>query len=289
MPPKLKGRILLESFDYNFVMNYFKEKDVKKIKSFKFDFIQWHEKDYVFNVILNRPNKKNALHPQMINEIAFVFQYVSLNNNLRALVLKANGDVFCSGLDLKAIGGDVEKNNSTVPKPNSKILISEIFDKLYKPKICQLEGDVYAGGFLLIAGCNYVVSVDGLKFGLPEVKRGIFPMQVMESLSKIMSVRNVIDWCVRGYNLDVKKAKKWGLVSKIAKEAEIESVVFKWLREVTSNSPIAIKYGMEAIDKISSSKSNYKYLSKMLDLVLVSDDAKEGVIAFNEKRKPNWK
>jgi enoyl-CoA hydratase/carnithine racemase len=270
-------------------MNYFKEKDVKKIKSFKFDFIQWHEKDYVFNVILNRPNKKNALHPQMINEIAFVFQYVSLNNNLRALVLKANGDVFCSGLDLKAIGGDVEKNNSTVPKPNSKILISEIFDKLYKPKICQLEGDVYAGGFLLIAGCNYVVSVDGLKFGLPEVKRGIFPMQVMESLSKIMSVRNVIDWCVRGYNLDVKKAKKWGLVSKIAKEAEIESVVFKWLREVTSNSPIAIKYGMEAIDKISSSKSNYKYLSKMLDLVLVSDDAKEGVIAFNEKRKPNWK
>ena len=289
MPPKLKGRILLESFDYNFVMNYFKEKDVKKIKSFKFDFIQWHEKDYVFNVILNRPNKKNALHPQMINEIAFVFQYVSLNNNLRALVLKANGDVFCSGLDLKAIGGDIEKNNSTVPKPNSKILISEIFDKLYKPKICQLEGDVYAGGFLLIAGCNYVVSVDGLKFGLPEVKRGIFPMQVMESLSKIMSVRNVIDWCVRGYNLDVKKAKKWGLVSKIAKEAEIESVVFKWLREVTSNSPIAIKYGMEAIDKISSSKSNYKYLSKMLDLVLVSDDAKEGVIAFNEKRKPNWK
>ena len=279
----------MESFDYNFVMNYFKEKDVKKIKSFKFDFIQWHEKDYVFNVILNRPNKKNALHPQMINEIAFVFQYVSLNNNLRALVLKANGDVFCSGLDLKAIGGDIEKNNSTVPKPNSKILISEIFDKLYKPKICQLEGDVYAGGFLLIAGCNYVVSVDGLKFGLPEVKRGIFPMQVMESLSKIMSVRNVIDWCVRGYNLDVKKAKKWGLVSKIAKEAEIESVVFKWLREVTSNSPIAIKYGMEAIDKISSSKSNYKYLSKMLDLVLVSDDAKEGVIAFNEKRKPNWK
>ena len=269
-------------------MNYFKEKDVKKIKSFKFDFIQWNEKDYVINVILNRPNKKNALHPQMINEIAFVFQYVSLNNNLRALVLKANGDVFCSGLDLKAVAGNVEKNNSTVPKPSSKILISEIFNKLYKPKICQLEGDVYAGGFLLVAGCNYVVSVDGIKFGLPEVKRGIFPMQVMESLSKVMSVRNVIDWCIRGYNLDVKKAEKWGLVSKIVNQAEIESVVSKWLNEVTSNSPIAIKLGLEASDKINSSELNHEYLSKMLDNVLKSDDAIEGLKAFKEKRRPKW-
>ena len=270
-------------------MNYFKEKDVKKIKSFKFDFIQWNEKDYVFNVILNRPNKKNALHPQMINEIAFVFQYVSFNNNLRALVLKANGDVFCSGLDLKAVAGNVEKNNSTVPKPNSKILISEIFNKLYKPKICQLEGDVYAGGFLLITGCNYVVSVDGIKFGLPEVKRGIFPMQVMESLSKVMSIRNVIDWCIRGYNLDVKTAYSWGLISKIVDKADIESDVSKWLKEVTSNSPFAIKHGLEAMDNIISSESNHEYLSQMLDLVLKSNDAKEGIAAFKEKRNPNWK
>ena len=163
----------------------------------------------------------------MINEIAFVFQYVSLNNNIRALVLKANGDVFCSGLDLKAVAGNVEKNNSTVPKPSSKILISEIFNKLYKPKICQLEGDVYAGGFLLIAGCNYVVSTDGLKLCLPEVKRGIFPMQVMESLSKIMSIRNVIDWCIRGYNLDVKTAQSWGLISEIASTDNINSVISK--------------------------------------------------------------
>ena len=179
-------------------MSYFNNKDIVNIKSFKFDFIQWHEKDHVIIVTLDRPNKKNALHPQMINEIAFAFQYASFNKNIRALLLKANGDVFCSGLDLKAIKGDLEKNKSTIPQPNSKILIGEIFNKLYKPKICQLEGDVYAGGLLLVAGCNYVVSLEDLKLGLPEVKRGIFPMQVMQSLSKIISFRNVIDWCIRG-------------------------------------------------------------------------------------------
>jgi len=242
-------------------MKYFNENDVKNIKSYNFDFIEFEESNHVFTLTLDRPKKKNALNPQMINEIAFAFQYVSTKDSIRALLLKSNGDIFCSGLDLKAINGEIEKNNSTVPKANSKILIGELFNKLYKPKICQLEGDVYAGGFLLIAGCNYVVSIDGLKLGLPEVKRGIFPMQVMESLSKIISSRNVIDWCIRG----------------------------NWLNEVVSNSPIAIQYGLEAFDKINSSESNHKYLLEMLELVLKSDDAIEGIAAFKEKRNPNWK
>ena len=270
-------------------MSYFNDKDIKNIKSFKFDFIQWHEKDHVIVITLDRPNKKNALHPQMINEIAFTFQYASFNKNIRALLLKANGDVFCSGLDLKAINGDLEKNKSTIPQPNSKILIGEIFNKLYKPKICQLEGDVYAGGLLLVAGCNYVVSLEDLKLGLPEVKRGIFPMQVMQSLSKIISFRNVIDWCIRGYNLKVKTAHSWGLISEIVTKNNMDSFVSNWLSEVVSNSPMAIQYGLEAFDTINSSESNHKYLLEMLELVLNSDDAKEGIAAIKEKRNPDWK
>ena len=279
----------MEFFDYNFFMNYFKEKDVKKIKSYKFDFIELDETDFVFTVTLNRPKKKNALHPQMINEIAFAFQYAFYNNNIRAVLLKSNGDVFCSGMDLKALAGDIEKNNSTIPEPNSKILIGELFNKLYKPKICQLNGDVYAGGILLVAGCNYVISTKNIKLGLPEVKRGIFPMQVMESLSKIISIRNVIDWCVRGYNLDVSIAKKWGLVSRVVKKEVLENETQKWLMEVTSNSPTAIRLGLEALDKINSSELNHLYLSEMLEKVLNSADAKEGIDAFKNKRTPDWK
>jgi enoyl-CoA hydratase/carnithine racemase len=114
-------------------------------------------------------------------------------------------------------------------------------------------------------------------------------MQVMESLSKIMSIRNVIDWCIRGYNLDVKTAQSWGLISEIASTDNIDLVISKWLDEVTSNSPKAIQYGLEAFDKINSSESNHKYLSQMLEQVLNSDDAKEGIAAFKEKRNPNWK
>ena len=163
-------------------MGYFKLEDIKKINTLKFHFIQWNEKNHVLTVFLDRSNKKNALHPKMINEIAFVFQYASYNDNVRALLLKANGDVFCSGLDLKAVSGDLENNISTVPKPNSKILIAEIFNKLYKPKICQLEGDVYAGGLLLVAGCNYVVSLNNLKLMIESWGRVI-----RESINPILS------------------------------------------------------------------------------------------------------
>ena len=270
-------------------MNFYKEKDIQNIKSYKFDFIELDETDHVFTVTLNRPKKKNALHPQMINEIAFAFQYAFYNNNIRVVLLKSNGDVFCSGMDLKALAGDIEKNNSTIPEPNSKILIGELFNKLYKPKICQLNGDVYAGGILLVAGCNYVISTKNIKLGLPEVKRGIFPMQVMESLSKIISIRNVIDWCVRGYNLDVSIAKKWGLVSKVVKKEVLENETQKWLMEVTSNSPTAIRLGLEALDKINSSELNHLYLSEMLEKVLNSADAKEGIDAFKNKKTPDWK
>ena len=82
---------------------------------------------------------------------------------------------------------------------------------------------------------------------------------------------------------------KLGLISKIVDQANIESDVSKWLKEVTRNSPFAIKNGLEAMDNIKSSESNHEYLLKMLELVLKSDDAIEGIAAFKEKRNPNWK
>jgi 1,4-dihydroxy-2-naphthoyl-CoA synthase len=84
-------------------------------------------------------------------------------------------------------------------------------------------------------------------------------------------------------------AHSLGLVSKICSKENIDLIVNNWLKVVTDNSPRAIQYGLEAFDKISSSESNHEYLLKMLELVLNSDDAKEGVSAFKEKRNPNWK
>jgi enoyl-CoA hydratase/carnithine racemase len=81
-----------------------------------------------------------------------------------------------------------------------KYTIGQIFISLHKPSIAKVEGDVYAGGFLLLCGVRFVLANRGLKFGLPEVKRGLYPFQVMAALMEVMPARKVLDWCVRGYN-----------------------------------------------------------------------------------------
>jgi len=271
-------------------MELFESKEVTKlkIKAHNFHFIIYNIKEHVLTITLNRPNKKNALHPQMINEIALIMEYAKIAKNIRAIIIEAKGDVFCSGMDLKAIKGEIEPNNSTIPKPKKEILIAELFNKCYKPIISKVTGNVYAGGYLLIASSTYVVALNNLKFGLPEVKRGLFPMQVMASLLRIIPARKVLNWCLSGYTIDAKKAKKWGLISKLASHSNINKVVKKWVDNIKENSPKAISLGIEAYDYILDDSKKHKYLLKMLQKNIKSKDAKEGMASFIEKRKPNW-
>ena len=114
-------------------------------------------------------------------------------------------------------------------------------------------------------------------------------MQVMGLLMRVMMPRNIIDWCIRGYSLSAKKAKKWGLISKVVPQNKIDQEVQSWVKNILENSPEAISLGLEAFEKLIDQEKNQKYLAKMLDKVLISDDAKEGITAFKEKRKPSWK
>ena len=269
-------------------MNNYNNNQVENLSNFHFSFLNLEENNNVFKITLNRPNKKNALHPQMVNEIAFAMHYAHFKMSIWMVLFEAEGTVFCSGADLKAMSGDVEPNDSTIPLPNNEILIGELFNKIYKPTIAVVNKDVYAGGFLILAGCLFVVANNRLNFSLPEVKRGLFPMQVMASLINIMPKRKVLDWCVRGYSITAKEAHSLGLLSHICNEDEIHSVTNKLVEEIKENSPKAISLGLEAYDNLYNTNNEHEYLSEMLNKMQQNDDAKEGLSAFKEKRKPNW-
>ena len=182
----------------------------------------------------------------------------------------------------------IRDSNSTIPQPNGEVLIGELFNKVYKPTIAKVTGDVYAGGFFFLAGCNIVVAQDAIKFGLPEVKRGIYPFQVMAALLKVMPARKVVDWCIRGYNLPVEEALRYGLVSEVTEAENIDAAVQKIIDELKQNSPSAIRYGLEAYDKIQPTAAEHKYLFDILQKTIGTKDGQEGLRAFREKRKPNW-
>ena len=113
-------------------------------------------------------------------------------------------------------------------------------------------------------------------------------MQVMASLINIMPKRKVLDWCVRGYSITAKEAHSLGLLSHICSKDKIESVTNKLVEEIKENSPKAISLGLEAYDNLYNINNEHEYLSEMLNKMQQNDDAKEGLSAFKEKRKPNW-
>ncbi len=224
----------------------------------------------------------------MLNELAFALQYADKNKNIRVLVLRAKGDVFCSGLDLSAMHGKIDKHKSSIGKPSKEVLLVNLWTGLSKPSMAIVQGNVYAGGYLLLACCTYVVADNSLKFSLPETRRGIFPMQVMGVLMRVIPPRVLLDWCIRGYEIDAQKAEQWGLVSMAVKKDDIEFQANKWIKEVIANSPKAISLGMQAYSSIVDDEKNQKYLKSMLDKVIDTNDAKEGLKAFKEKRDPKW-
>ena len=190
-------------------MNYYSKDKTNKIHNENFEFIKFNQQNHLITITLNRPQKRNAIHPQTINELAFLLQYIHYEKKIRVIVLESSGSVFCSGLDLDAIYGKAEAHNSSIPNSKKKILLGQILTEVHKPIISKVEGNVYAGGYIYLACSTYVIASDDLEFSLPEVKRGIFPMQGMGLLMRIMTPRNIIDWCIRGYSLSAKKAKKW--------------------------------------------------------------------------------
>lgn len=269
-------------------MNLYTKGQTAQIHEQTFSFLEIDISDHVLRITLDRANKKNALHPQMLNEIAYSLQYAHHEKNIWIIVIQAKGNVFCAGADLKAMAGFVEPNDSSIPEPAQTLLIGELFNKVHKPTIAKITGDVYAGGFFFLAGCNIVLAQDDVKFGLPEVKRGIFPFQVMAALMRVMPSRKVLDWCIRGYNLPVREAERFGLVSQVVGAEKMEEETEKLIEELKQNSPTALRKGLEAYDHIQPSAEQHKYLMKMLQQTIGSKDGQEGLKAFREKRAPQW-
>jgi len=261
-------------------MNHYTKEQTANIHTETFAFIKVAETDHVLTITLDREAKKNALHPQTVNELAFAMQYAHDEKDIWVVLMQAKGNVFCAGADLKAFMGMLGEYDSSIPAPKGEVLLGELFNKIHKPTIAKITGDVYAGGFFFLAGSHIVVAQDMVKFGLPEVKRGLYPFQVMASLMRVMPARKV--------NLPVDEAEKYGLVTKVTTTERIDEEVNAIIKELKQNSPTAIRMGLAAYDHIQPAAETHHYLMDMLQKTITSKDGQEGLTAFREKRAPNW-
>lgn len=270
-------------------MNYTSEQALK-LKEYTFAHLLVEENDHLLTLTMNRPEKKNALNPVLFKELTFALNYAHYNHEIWAVAIAAKGDVFCAGADLKAFAGQTEETISTVPEPKGEIVMGDVFTGLHKPCIAKVHAPVFAGGFLIICGCSHVIATQNATFSLPEVKRGLFPFQVMQSMLQVMSPRAVLDFCIRAKSATAQEAEKLGLVSKVVESEKLDAVVQALVDEVFQFSPSAIRLGLQAFDNLKnvSSADAHKYLKEMLGKAIQTEDAAEGLKAFIEKRKPVW-
>jgi enoyl-CoA hydratase/carnithine racemase len=269
----------------------FDSQAVENFASQTFAFLEIEESNHVLTINLNRPEKKNAFTPTLLHELAYALAYARHNPQVWAVVLAAKGDVFCAGMDLKvAAGAPEDPNNSTIPRPGGEVLIGEELLQVHKPVIGRIQGPVLAGGFLLICGCTYVVASDRATFSLPEAKRGLWPMQVMASLRPILPARVLLDLCLRCPTLSAAEAMKIGLITHSVPADTLDTAIAGLTAEIFEQSPTAIRMGFEAFEALRSVPEDqaHAYLKGQLMKLIGSADAREGMQAFLQKRKPEW-
>ena len=239
----------------------------------------------IMTITLNRPEKKNALNNVMMNEINYALAYAKQEKSVRVVVFAAKGDIFCAGADLSRTNSD-----SNVPKLDNADDISLAIRHLYKPVICKIQGSVLAGALLIVTNSTHAIAVNEATFSAPEIHRGLWPFMVMAGLFRVMPKRAGLDFIMRGMPIDSKKAMNWGLINEAVKKEELDKKVDKLAVELASLAPETMQFGLEAYEKQDSKSFDeaLPYLNEQIAKCFEGKDAKEGISAFLEKRKPNW-
>lgn len=239
-------------------------------------------------ITINRPDKRNALHAGVIEGIRAGIRRAHADPAVRAIVLTAAGEkAFCAGGDLqpgKGFAFDFSQPNLAYADLLREAQAATL------PIVARVNGTCMAGGMGLLCMVDMAVAADHALFGLPEVKVGVFPMQVLSLLQNLAPRRVVREWALTGEPFDAVTAQAHGLVNHVVPAAELDVKVDWLIARLADKSPTAIrrgKYAMRAIEAMSFEQA-IAYTESQIGLLALTEDAKEGLAAFNEKRRPAW-
>lgn len=246
--------------------------------------------NYVLTITLNRPEKKNAINDVMSNEIIYSLTFAKQSDDIRVVKIEANGDVFCAGGDLKNMWSKNDETISTVPKLGDVEDISLMLRNINKPVISKIQGNVLAGALMIVCNSTHAIATSDSNFMAPEIKRGIWPFMVMAGLFRVMPKRQGLDFIMRGEAINANEAKKYGLINDHVPSQELDSTIDLLTRSLVKLPPNTMKMGLSAYnmqDQMAFDEA-LPFLRKQIKLCIDSDDAKEGIQAFLDKRQPSW-
>lgn len=239
-------------------------------------------------ITINRPDKRNAINADVVKGIRDGYAQAHANSEIRVIILTAAGEkAFCAGADLQP--GKAFTFDHSRPNVDYADMLREAQNATL-PAIARVNGTCMAGGMGLLCMTDIAVAADHALFGLPEVKVGVFPMQVFSLLQNIAPRRIIREWALSGEPFGAAEAKAAGLVNHVVPAAELDAKTDWLVGRIADKSPTAIrrgKYALRAIEAMSFDEA-IAYTESQIAVLAQTEDAKEGLAAFNEKRKPVW-
>jgi len=237
-------------------------------------------------VTLNRPERRNSLTIELLNELVASIKVASDQADERVLILRGAGPAFCTGLDLKE-AADRKKAHMTAE------LVAKALTTLAETRlvtIAAVHGAAVAGGAGIMSACDFVVAAEKTKIGYPEVRRGLVAGLVMTFLRRQAGERNTRELVLGGELIDAERAREIGLVNRVVAPDQLMIEAQKFADSVLQGAPNAIVQTKRLIEELwsTSVKEDVDLALKHHMRARESAEAREGIAAFNERRKPNW-
>ena len=244
----------------------------------------------VARVTLFNPERRNAIGPQMVNELLYALEDAHADDDVRVIVITGEGKAFCAGGDFAQMSGGAADGPQLPPKGDYVDLLLAM-TRSEKPIVARVNGPAMGGGLGIVAASTFAIASLDAKLGTPEIDVGLFPMMIMAVLARVVPRRELLDMMLLGRKLDADDAAAIGLVNKAVAADALDAEVKTLTDALVAKSPKTIALGLAAFAKQDDMAlaDALPMLRTSLAECLATEDAREGLMAFLEKRKPVWK
>jgi enoyl-CoA hydratase/carnithine racemase len=247
--------------------------------------------DGVATVTINRPERRNSMSWTVMTELRAAMAAARADAAVRVVVLTGAGDkAFCAGADLTGMQAD----QGWAGVHDSRGELARLFRDMWelgKPIVARVRGYALAGGFGLALACDIVIAADDAQFGTPEIDVGLWPFMITVPLLRSMPPKVVLELMMTGRRVSADEAQRIGFVNRVVPVGELDAAVAELAATLASKSPSIMKLGRDSFYAVvdQGAEDALRLLHPLLTVTSATEDAAEGIAAFAEKRKPQWK
>ncbi len=244
----------------------------------------------IATITLNAPARKNALSPEMVNELIWALDDAKADPGVRVIVLTGADGTFCAGADLGKMSGAGGDSTPALEVRGDFADLLLRFPALEKPTVAVVRGAALGGGLGLVASADFALAAESAVLGTPEIKRGFFPMMIMAVLARVVPRRKLMELMLLGEKLTAEAAVELGLITRAVPDGDLDSEAAALTEKLAALSPTALAHGLRAYHANADRElaAAVPELRGALFALLGTEDAQEGIRAFLEKRPPVW-